>query len=232
MNLLRTNFLILTCIASLQSTIVLSHMTQAQAFAILNIPSNSSEDAIKKAYKKLSLQFHPDKLIGQTDKIKEEGKERFEIIQKAYQFLTTKPDIGPSQEELNKQEQDAVLEAQRWVADHVNDFTDHEWINGERVKRNNKGLAAHIKKFLKSQDEQFNFPGPEGVWDYIVNENIAKIKTHLDKPQYWNKETIKQEILKLAEQIKAGLQDQNQKKQSDNQTKELALQSLELANLL
>jgi len=52
-------------------------------YYILGIPPNSSSEEIKKAYRKLSLKFHPDKNDG--DKFFEE---RFKEIQEAFQTLS------------------------------------------------------------------------------------------------------------------------------------------------
>jgi len=39
-------------------------------YKVLNINKNASSDEIKKAYRKLSLQFHPDKPTGDSEKFK------------------------------------------------------------------------------------------------------------------------------------------------------------------
>lgn len=213
MDILKISCLIVATFIILQSPIHSSDMTKKKAFETLGIPENSSGDDIKKAYRKLSLQFHPDKLKGKPEKEQKEGEEFFKKINIAYKLLTATPDAGPSQEDLEKQGKEAISNAESWVIEHTNDFKDHEWIGDKRVERNNKGLATYIQKFFKSPDMQFNFPGPEGVWDYIVAENIAKIQTPLARPHLWNKETLKQEILKLAEQIKTGANSQQQEQE-------------------
>ncbi|MBK8393016.1 MAG: DnaJ domain-containing protein [Saprospiraceae bacterium] len=54
-------------------------------YYILGIESDASEDEIKKAYRKLSVKFHPDKNEG--DKFFEN---RFKEIQEAYETLSNK----------------------------------------------------------------------------------------------------------------------------------------------
>ena len=48
-------------------------------YKVLNVDKNSSQDQIKKAYRKLSLQYHPDKPTGDAEK--------FKNINEAYLFL-------------------------------------------------------------------------------------------------------------------------------------------------
>jgi molecular chaperone DnaJ len=48
-------------------------------YAILGIDENASADEIKKAFKKLAVQHHPDKKGG--------NKEKFQEINEAYQVL-------------------------------------------------------------------------------------------------------------------------------------------------
>jgi len=51
-------------------------------YAALGVPKNADADAIKKAYRKLAVKFHPDKNKGDTD-----SEERFKEISEAYNVL-------------------------------------------------------------------------------------------------------------------------------------------------
>jgi len=55
-------------------------------YEILGLKPNASEDDIKKAYKKLALQYHPDR----NSENPEEAAEKFKEISNAYQILTNK----------------------------------------------------------------------------------------------------------------------------------------------
>ncbi|WWD18086.1 hypothetical protein CI109_102534 [Kwoniella shandongensis] len=57
-------------------------------FEILGLSDSSTEKEIKKHYKKLSLQFHPDKIKLADNQTKEEADEKFVQLTKAYKSLT------------------------------------------------------------------------------------------------------------------------------------------------
>ncbi|MFH1541123.1 MAG: molecular chaperone DnaJ [Elusimicrobiota bacterium] len=59
-------------------------MTKCDYYEILNVSKNASADEIKKAYRNLALQFHPDRV--QADK-KKEAEEKFKEISEAYAVL-------------------------------------------------------------------------------------------------------------------------------------------------
>ncbi|MBN1383964.1 MAG: molecular chaperone DnaJ [Elusimicrobia bacterium] len=60
-------------------------MTKRDYYEILGISKGASEDEIKKAYRNLALQFHPDRV---PEEKKKEAEERFKEISEAYAVLS------------------------------------------------------------------------------------------------------------------------------------------------
>jgi DnaJ homolog subfamily B member 11 len=56
-------------------------------YDILNVPRGASEQQIKRSYRKLALQYHPDKVSG-TEEQKSDAAKRFADINHAYETLS------------------------------------------------------------------------------------------------------------------------------------------------
>lgn len=57
-------------------------------YEILGVSRNATEDELKKAYRKLSLKYHPDRQGNKSDKEKKEAEEKFKEISMAYSVLS------------------------------------------------------------------------------------------------------------------------------------------------
>lgn len=57
-------------------------------YQILGIASDATEEQIKAAFRKLSLKWHPDKHVNDTEDEKKAAEERFKEINEAYQVLS------------------------------------------------------------------------------------------------------------------------------------------------
>ena len=57
-------------------------------YKILGVEKDASEDVIKKAYKKLAMQYHPDRLVNESEEEKKEAEEKFKEISEAYSVLS------------------------------------------------------------------------------------------------------------------------------------------------
>lgn len=63
-------------------------MTKEKAFKIMGLKQTATKEEIKKAYRKLAVEFHPDKAGGATESIRKLAEEKFKEIKDAYDFLT------------------------------------------------------------------------------------------------------------------------------------------------
>lgn len=61
-------------------------------YDVLGVPSNASDEEIKKAYRKLSRQYHPDANVNNPNKA--QAEERFKEIQQAYQQIMKEKEQG------------------------------------------------------------------------------------------------------------------------------------------
>ncbi len=57
-------------------------------FRVLGVKASASEDEIKKAYKRLSNKYHPDKLHGLSDDEKEAAAGQLQAVKQAYEVLS------------------------------------------------------------------------------------------------------------------------------------------------
>lgn len=60
-------------------------MTKKDYYSVLEVPKNASQDEIKKAYRKLALKWHPDRV---EEPKKKEAEEKFKEISEAYAVLS------------------------------------------------------------------------------------------------------------------------------------------------
>jgi DnaJ like chaperone protein len=57
------------------------------SYEILGIDKNATAEDVKKAYRKMAMQHHPDKVSHLGDDVKEKAKEKFQTIQDAYETI-------------------------------------------------------------------------------------------------------------------------------------------------
>lgn len=62
----------------------------------LDLPNNSTDEEVKKAYKKMAIKHHPDKHANSSEQNKQEAEEKFKKIAEAYEVLTNKEKHMPS----------------------------------------------------------------------------------------------------------------------------------------
>ena len=56
-------------------------------YQILEIEPTASEEEIKKAYRKMAVKYHPDKVSGLGEEVQRAAKEKFQTLQQAYENI-------------------------------------------------------------------------------------------------------------------------------------------------
>lgn len=69
-------------------------------YEVLGVTFEANDDDFKKAYRKLALQWHPDKNLDNA----EEAKKQFQLIQAAYELLS-----DPQERAWYDKHRDAIL---------------------------------------------------------------------------------------------------------------------------
>ncbi len=64
-----------------------SGMHLTEAYSILEIQSNVSDDEVKKAYRKMAKKFHPDRVASLGAEFQKAAKEKFQKVQAAYELI-------------------------------------------------------------------------------------------------------------------------------------------------
>lgn len=59
-------------------------------YSILGVSRDATEDDIKKAFRKISKESHPDMQVGKSDAEKKAAEERFKEASEAYDTLSDK----------------------------------------------------------------------------------------------------------------------------------------------
>lgn len=66
------------------------NMAKRDYYEVLGVSKDASDADIKRAYRKLAIQYHPDKLAGKSEQEKKEGEEKFKEAAEAYSVLSDK----------------------------------------------------------------------------------------------------------------------------------------------
>jgi len=64
------------------------------AYKVLEIDSNATDDHVKKAYRKMALKYHPDKVSYLGEDVQHAAKEKFQKVSEAYQAISKQRSIS------------------------------------------------------------------------------------------------------------------------------------------
>lgn len=97
-------------------------MTLNEAYKILGINSDVSEDEIKKAYKTLSRKYHPDANVTKSSKEKKEAEEKFKQVNNAYQEIMKNKDNFATNKQTNNKQKNDIEKIREEIIVKVNNF--------------------------------------------------------------------------------------------------------------
>jgi DnaJ-domain-containing protein 1 len=81
-------------VRSRQHTILHTRIRLDKYYALLEIPAGAALAEIKRAYRKLAMQFHPDRMVNADEATFESAQDKFIAIQQAYEVLCAATDIN------------------------------------------------------------------------------------------------------------------------------------------
>ncbi len=127
-------------------------MNAYQALKVLNVNTNSSQDEIKAAYRKLALELHPDK-----NKDKKEDAE-FKKITEAYTFLKKNPNTtnsGNHQNAERKSKNNTNFKRKpQWGAPDGQEIPEQDW--GKYTREFEEGDPTFWREYEKKFWEDYN----------------------------------------------------------------------------
>ena len=59
----------------------------ADPYKVLGVSSNASDEEIKKAYRKMAVKYHPDKVSQMGEDVQKAAKEKFQKLNAAYETI-------------------------------------------------------------------------------------------------------------------------------------------------
>ncbi|GAA6014793.1 hypothetical protein JCM10207_002182 [Rhodosporidiobolus poonsookiae] len=177
---------------------------QFDPFAILGVSSSSTEKQIKKHYRKLSLKFHPDKLVLADNQTKEEADNHFVELTKAYKALTD--ETSRHNYELyghpdGKQEFSQGIALPSWIVEGKNSIwvigayalvlvvllpvLVGRWWYGARKVTKDGVLNSTAAKFFKALKEETTYPQLLDVLassdEFATDPRLLKLRKSLGK---------------------------------------------------
>ena len=124
-------------------------MNKQEALLILQINQNASPEEIKKSYRKMALELHPDKNIGKN------GDDEFKKITEAYNLLKKNENGSATHEKVKKNTKNTkVRPKSQWGAPNDDGIPEQDW--GKHTRAFEEGDPTFWKEYEKKFWEDYN----------------------------------------------------------------------------
>lgn len=141
-------------------------MNRNECFQILEIPVNSNDEIIKKAYKKMALKYHPDKNKDPT------AETTFKKISEAYQKLTN-PDSNVNIERFNNNDPQQVFH--HFFGNNNSPFQHFFHFPNNQRHTNVFSSSNFNNRFVNSRSSSISFQGNKKI--EIITQTINGVTT-------------------------------------------------------
>lgn len=156
-------------------------MNRYNAFKILNINSDSSWEEIKIAYRKLALEFHPDKNTSEKD------GNKFKRITDAYNFLKT--DFNQNTEDFSEKftqtdKKKDVIKKPQWGAPPDGKIPEEDWSKYTREfeEEDPAFWKEYEKRFWEDYNARIRSDGKNGEYEKAKEpEKQPNLFVYVDK---------------------------------------------------
>lgn len=74
--------------ADFESIRSMFHKDVGSAYKVLEVDPNASDDEVKKAFRKMAMKYHPDRLGDLSDELRKGAEEKFRNVQEAYETIS------------------------------------------------------------------------------------------------------------------------------------------------
>nr|AGB51309.1 HSP40-like protein [Botryllus schlosseri] len=199
-------------------------------YAILGVELNADDGAIKKAYRKAALKYHPDK----NPNCLEEATEKFRLVQAAYDVLS-----DPQERAWYDRHREEILHRKKYENYKENSFDLWEYFSPSAYKGfgdDANGFYAVYRDVFKKidvEDQPFKdegsagdewmpcFGSSESDYDDVVHEFYSSWQsycTHLSyvwESQYDVKEAPNRRVARLVEKENKKVRDKHKKKRNE-----------------
>ncbi|GFS90430.1 dnaJ homolog subfamily C member 21 [Nephila pilipes] len=201
-------------------------------YEILGVPAECTADDLKKAYRKLALEWHPDKNLHRLN----EATETFQLIQQAYETL-----IDPQERAWYDRHKDEILRGDAEEAYKDDCLNVYQYFNGSCFKGYNDGekgfytvyrqvfekIAVEDKPFIDS-DEEIEVPSfgySNSSYEEVVRDFYAYWQSYCTAKSYsWvdqfalsdaRKSGVGRQVIRLMEKDNKKLRDQHRKARNE-----------------